>query len=106
MPEIHYQPFTHLGFYLGDLPPSIPGELYQTELEEGNIWFRIGFLYRPDLAKVRRQFQGLLRNELEVVLCLSTKSDRAALKAMWEYDLFSKETPDGYGPLGILPKVG
>lgn len=101
-----YPPFIHRGFYLGDLPPSICGEVYVTDLEEGKIIFRVNVLYRPDLYDIRRQLPGTLRNLLEVVLCLHPSSDRAALQAMWEYDLFRKEPPSGYGPRGILQRVG
>jgi len=94
-PEIWHQPFLHEGFYVADLPPSLPGELFHTQLDEGSIWFQVGVLYRPDTLANKRQYQGLLRNQLEVILCLSAQSDRPALAAMWEYDVFTREMPNG-----------
>lgn len=99
-------PFHHVGFYLGDLPPSIPGELFVTDLEEGSVYFYMNVLYRPDLYDIRKQLQGTLRRQLEVVLCLHPQTDKKALAAMWEYDVFTKETPNGYGPRGILQATG
>lgn len=102
VPETRYQPFTHLGFYQAPLPDSLPGQVFSTMLDEGTIWFRVGVLYRPDVYAQRKKLTGSLRNCLEVILMLDPRSEKPALDVMWEYDVFTQETPNEYRSLGIL----
>lgn len=48
-------PFKAKGYYSGpDLGDHIPGTRLEQKLMEGNLVFRVGVLFRPDLGKYQR----------------------------------------------------
>lgn len=58
-PETH-KPFTCAGHYIGpDLGEHLPGARLEQPLMEGNLIFRVGTLFRPDLGKYQR-VEGIL----------------------------------------------
>lgn len=73
--EVHLgkKPFTPMGYYTGpDLGDHIPGTKLTQKLIEGDLEFRVGVLFRPDLGKYQK---------LETILILETY-----IPEMFDYD--------------------
>jgi len=69
-------PFEFKGYYNGpDLGHHLPGIRISQDLMEGELRFRVGVLFRPDLDK---------RNQLETILILETW-----IPEMFEYEDWS-----------------
>ena len=72
-------PFTPVGYYTGpDLGDQIPGYRFQQKLIEGDLIFRVGVLFRPDLGK---------RQRLETILILENYIEDMFDYEDWERDL-------------------
>ena len=66
-------PFTPKGIYMGpDLGDKIPGEKLHQKLMEGDLYFRVGVLFRPDLNT---------KQKLETILILESW-----IPEMFEYE--------------------
>lgn len=76
-------PFKPKGYYYGpDLGDHIPGARLEQKLMEGNLIFRVGVLFRPDLGKHQR---------LETILILETYIPEMFNYEDWETDLLVAE---------------
>lgn len=78
-PMFGHSPFTFAGYYTGpDLGDHVPGHVFEQQLMEGTVRFRLGVLFRHDLAK---------NQKLETILILVDYKDE-----MWEYDTWEQAT--------------
>ena len=70
-------PFIHKGFYTGpELGDHIPGSRLEQKLFEGDLKFRVGVLFRPDLGP---------RQNLETILILENYFEE-----MWNYETWDQ----------------
>lgn len=78
-PPERYKPFHCVGHYVGpDLGDHLPGTSLAQPLMEGELKFRVGVLFRPDLGKYQR---------VETILILQNY-----IPEMFDYEHWEKAT--------------
>lgn len=75
--KYHREPFLCLGHYTGEnIGDHVVGTLITQKLMDGELTFRTGVLFRPDLGR---------KDRLETILILDNY-----VEEMWEYDSWER----------------